>query len=163
VKIDLDVNDVNFERLFEKFIDSEKPIPSETIKKVTKAKKEFLPSVAQYFNEEKELTEKEYPAIIIPLRVDLFGINKIPVYAQFVDLERGIDHIKSEYYDLLQLKIVIQEGHGFLVTGEPDKESFSWQHDIWNSLRKSTEFEFVDISEVEKIKIYAEIHGVKPW
>lgn len=74
-----------------------------------------------------------------------------------------LHHIKSEYYDLIQLKSAIQDGHGFLVTSEPDKENSGQQHDIWNHLRTSKDFEFVDVSEVEKIETYAKIHGVRPW
>ena len=163
VRIDIPVNEENFIRLFEKYVDVEQATIEKSLKHVARVKEEFLPRVTAYFTEEKELTEKEYPSIIIPLKVDLFGKNNIPVYAQFVDLERNFNHIKSEYYDLLELKKIIQDGVGFLVSGEPDKENFNRQHDIWTSLRKSSEFEFVDVSEVEKIKIYAEKHGVKPW
>jgi len=164
IRIDISVNEENFIRLFEKYVDVEKPTEEKYLKQVSRVKEDFLPTVINYFSEEKELTEKEYPSIIIPLTVDLFGRNNIPVYAQFVDLERRrLDHIKSEYYDLVQLKRALQEGVGFLVSAEPDKEIFIRQHDIWSNIRKLKDFEFVDISEVEKIKTYAKEHGVKPW
>jgi hypothetical protein len=163
VRIDIAINEENFIRLFEKYIDFEQPVQERSLKQVSLVKEEFLPKVIQYFTEAKELTEKEYPSIIIPLTVDLFGMDHTPVYAQFVDLERSLNHIKCECYDLKQLKEALKDGVGFLISAEPDKETFNRQHNIWTSFRMSKDFEFVDVSEVEKIKIYAEEHGVKPW
>lgn len=162
VRIDIEFNDENFLKLFEKYIDIEKPLIEKSLKQVSRVKEAFLPTVTRYFTEEREITEKEFPSIIIPVTVDLFGRNSIPVYAQFVDLERNLNHIKGEYYDLKQLEEAIPDGYGFLVSSEPDKEQFPRQHDIWINIRKTTDFEFVDVSEVEKIKVYAEEHGVKP-
>lgn len=89
-------------------------------------------------------------------------MNETPVFARFIDLERRLDFIKSDYFDLTSLKMAIPESYGFLVSAEPLKERFPTQHTIWNSLKNNTDFDFTDISEVGKIRDYAERHGVKP-
>jgi len=56
VKIDLSVNDENFVRLFEKYVDVEKPTLERTFKRVQQVKEEFLPRVTNYFKEENEIS-----------------------------------------------------------------------------------------------------------
>lgn len=164
IRIDLPVNEEIYKRLFEKYIDTEKIRQEKQLKSVSKIREEFLPKVVEYFSEEKEITENDYPSIIIPVTVDLFGKNEDPVYAQFIDLERrNLNYIKNDYYDLKQLKDAIEKGKGFLITSEPNKENFNRQHDIWVHIRKAREFEIVDASEVEKIRQYAQEHDVKPF
>ena len=164
VKIDLPVNDEIFARLFEKYIDTIKVSTKKILNQVQRTKESFLPEVIAHFTGEKELTEKDFPGIVIPLKVDLSGKNETPVYAQFLDLERKLlTFIKNDYYDLKELKRVIGNGKGFLVTAEPDKELFIKQHNIWSNIRDANEFEIVDVSEVEMINKYAAEHEVRPW
>ncbi len=162
VRIDLQVTRQNYDRLFEKYIDPEKAPPQRSTKSIAKIKDAFLPTVAEFFTEEKEITEKEYPLLVMPVKIDLFGKNKRPVFAQFIDLEREIRFIKNDYFDLTQLKTIFNNGYGFLVTAEPNKQKFFPQHDIWNHLKTLSNFDFTDISEVEKIKHYAETHEIRP-
>jgi hypothetical protein len=164
VGIDLAVTPENFQQLFEKFIDRAKtPVEKNAVNRsVSRIKESFIPKVAGYFAEKREITPAEYPNILIPVTVDLFGRNEQIVFAQFIDMERHFNHIKTNYYDLKELKMIIPQSHSFLVSAEPEKIRFSKQHDIWDHIRSSHDFDYVDISEVDRIREYAEEHGVRP-
>lgn len=164
VKIDLPVIQETYNKLFEKFIDQQPDIfyRDQITSNVTRVREDFIPSIKQYFTTDCEISEKQFPGIIIPVTVDLYGKNEHPVFAQFVDLERKINYIKNDYYDLKVLKEAISTCHSFLITAEPIKDKFPVQHDIWNHIRASRIHENIDISEVERIREYAIEHNVTP-
>ena len=130
---------------------------------VSRIKDSFIPGVKQYFADEREISSAEFPSIVFPITIDLFGKNENIVFAQFVDMERHFNHIKNDYFDLKELKEVIREAKSFLVSAEPDTEKFPKQHEIWTHIRTNREFDYVDISEIDRIREYADLHGVKPF
>jgi hypothetical protein len=132
-------------------------------KGINKVRDTFIPTVSDYFLTEKQVTPKQIKRLSMPVNVDLFGKNEIPVIAQFIDMERHYNHIKTDYYDLKQLQEAIGENKSFLVSAEPDKIKFPICHDVWSTLRKSKSLEYVDSSEVERIREYAVAHAVKPF
>jgi len=163
VNVNVPINESSLSNLFRVLI-NEKEIPTKYTKhKFQQIKKEFIPKVSIYYNSEREVLPEEYPGLIIPVKIDLFGKNEQPVFAQFVDFERPINHIKNEFYDLKQLQEVIKMGKGFIISTEPGENKYSIQHTAWEAIRKSKIGEYIDISEVEKVKVYAEAHGVMPF
>lgn len=50
----------------------------------------------------------------------------------------------------------------FLVTQEPNKETFAQQHHLWNQTRKDSKYNCTDLSEINIIHEYALEHGVVP-
>lgn len=163
-KIDVEVTPEKFNQLFEKFIDIIRiPTIKNTIKgSISQVKRSFMPSVSNYFAENRKITPNEFPSVIIPVTIDLFGKNENIVFAQFIDMERNFNHIKIDYYDLKELRGIIPDAHSFLITAEPEKSTFQKQHEIWEHIRAGSDFDYVDISEVDRIKQYAVQHGVKP-
>ena len=61
----------------------------------------------------------------------------------------------------MQIKRALPNAKQFVVGFEPDKH-LEINHRIWNNVRQTSEFEYVDVSEAEKITEYAVIHGVIP-
>ncbi len=165
IQIDIPVNNQVFDMLFQKLIDQEyfhQLIKSE-LQSVVEVKRSFIPNVSEYFSSEKEITNDDFNGIVIPVTIDLIGKNERLVFAQFIELERNINYIKNDYYDLKQLKEVQPDSSGFLISSEPKKEKFVRQHQIWEQIRKSNHFSYLDTSEVQKIKEYAATHGVLPY
>lgn len=164
MRVDLTVNDQNFHQLFEKFVDLVKTPDIKNIhqRNVSRVKESFIPLVTDYFAENRTVTPEEFPRIVIPVTIDLYGKNENIVFAQFIDMERSFNHIKTDYYDLKELKSVIPDSHSFLVSAEPESSKFSKQHEIWDHIRSGHDFDYVDVSEIDRIREYAANHGVKP-
>jgi hypothetical protein len=160
--IDSETSEKNFKLLFKNYIDdNEIEVGSAKIKSFDTFKETFYPKMAAHFNIMHEVSFKEIPKLILPVKIDLIGKNKEEVFAQVVDLERHLNHIQNEISDLLFLKEAISRSKGFIISQEPDKK-FEKQHMIWQSIRKTQSFTYVDISETEKIRQYAVDHNVKP-
>jgi len=162
VRIDLEINEANFRKLFIKFIDKQEEPKIREKKSIFRVKDDFSESVKNHFTPERELPVKEFPRLSLPVTVDLFGKNEQIVIVQFVDLERQINFIKTDFFDLEQINRSIKKKTMFLVTQEPNKKTFSQQHHLWNQTRKDSKYNFTDLSELNLIQEYALEHGVVP-
>jgi hypothetical protein len=165
-KIDIQASEEIYDQLFNKFIDD-----SETVTAISKTnnvdrfKANNKVQLVKHFNVDREFTSIEIPKLIAPVKVDLLGKNEIPVYVQAVDLDKMVYHIEYELAQLAFLNLAFNEeekpAKGFVLSREPDKKEFK-QHNIWKQLRSSKQFEYIDLSEPEKILEYAKKHGVQP-
>ena len=162
VSIDVPVNDQIFSALFGKFIDHETTPKTNIRKNILIVKTEFLPRVKPYYSIEKELSTSEYPNLILPVTIDLFGKNEDFVIGQFFDLEKNVNFIKNDYFDYQQVKETIKTGKRFAISSEPEKNKYPQQHYFWNEIRNQPEITYVDINELEIIEDYAKEHGVVP-
>jgi hypothetical protein len=162
--IELDADEKLFQILFKKYIDE-----YAFIEKVTEPrafdnlKREFFSKVQNHFNVEQEVSNKEIPGLIIPVKVDLIGKNNRPVFAHAIDLEHNNYHIQNDLAILFMLTKVLNDGIGFHISAEPDQIEFPQQHDTWKILREFKETKYVDLSEAEIIKDYAIKHDVEPF
>jgi hypothetical protein len=165
LQIDVTINQDVFDKLFNKLVDHDfsKIAESMDLRGVRGVKQSFIPAVFEYFSCEKEVTNEDFSGLITPVTIDLIGKNERMIFAQFVDMERTVREIKFGYYDLKQLKDTEHDSEGFLVSSEPDKMRYIKQHQIWENIRNSKQFNYLDINEVEKIKEYAVVHHVVPF
>lgn len=163
VRIDLPMNSNLVKSLFEKLVEIDRGREPISSGKIQKVRASFLPTVKEYFCTEREIDNCDFAKVLMPLTVDLLGKNEIPVFAKFLELERNPNHIKSDFYDLTQLRSAFRKSYGFVVAYEPRKDRYKEQHLAWQYLRRSKKEELVDISEVEKIREYAIQHGVTPF
>lgn len=162
VSIDVPVNENIFENLFTRFIDdesSEKAAPKSDIQLV---KIKFFPVLKPYFTTEKKISFQTEKKILLPVTIDLFGKNEIPVMGQFFDLEKGINHIKTDMFDFQQVASIYKKSKKFIISSEPDKQTQADKHHFWSSIRKQKALTYVDINEVEIIEQYAKEHNVVP-
>jgi hypothetical protein len=95
----------------------------------------------------------------------MLGENGMPVYVQAIDMERRSYDIEYDIGVLLSLDTAFRqnkkESKGFILAQEPSVKEKE-QHAIWTELIKSAIFEYVDVSEGEKIIEYAEKFHVHP-
>lgn len=165
--IDVQASDSIYKQLFSKFIDSNEQaisgIPQS--KSIEFFKERNMPRLTKYFNIDRKISSREIPNLIMPVKVDMLGQNGMPVYVQTIDMDRRTYDIEYDIGVILSLHTAFEqnnkESKGFILSQEPyqkDKEQYS----IWEELRKSSIFEFVDISEGEKIIEYAEKNNVHP-
>lgn len=162
--IELEGTDHLFDLLYNKFIgdfDNEKEQEQEQVKYIELLKKEFYPRVKPYFNIEKEITSTQFASLITSVKVDLMGKNEITVFGQSIDFEKKNNSIEYTVGNLLQIKRAFPDAKQFVIGFEPNK-NLEVNHRIWENIRQISDFDYVDISEVERITEYAIEHGVTP-
>ena len=163
IEINLKITNDLFLTLFHKFVDKyeDKQKEKKQITKFEAFKKKFYPEVEPYFNIEHEIDSLIYPDLIMPISLDLMGKNENEVFAQSVDMSKTLITIERGIADLLIIKRALPEAKQFFISSEPDKLN-QINHNIWGNVRKMKEFEYVDLSETDKISEYAKKHGVLP-
>lgn len=163
IQIDLPANSELFSFLYKKYVDAIGSVGKRT-KRVEEVKEEFYPQIIQYYNTNKELSPKDIPNLPMPVNVDIIGKNEIEVIGQIIDFERPIYNISQDVGVINILMDAFEQGksHGFLVGNEPDKTTYPKSHSAWDDLRKWNKLEYLAWDEIDKVKEYAEKHGVKP-
>lgn len=166
-KIDIQTSFETFSILFKKFVDEielpkqlKEPDSFEVFKLLNKEK------IFQHYNIEKELTSNVIPGLIAPVKIDMLGKNEVPVYVQQVNLDRKLSSIEIDLAQLAFLNLAYAEQNinpkAFVISSEPELSKNIKQKMIWDDLRVSKQFEYVDVSEAEKIIEYAQDHNVQP-
>lgn len=160
--LELEANEEIFRKLFIKLIDEsafesreKKESQIETFKKI------FLPAVKPFFNIEREIDSSNFKGLYTPVKVDLLGKNENEVFAQTIDFEKRSQSVEFYIGTLLQINKALPNAKQFVIGYEPNKD-LTTNFQIWNNIRQSNDFEYVDISEANKIKEYAKMHDVKP-
>jgi len=166
--IDLPTTDFAFQTLFQKYIDDSIEELRNISKPIELFKKNYYPKLQSHFNVEREVTRDDVSNLIFPVKVSLLGKNEDPVFGQTIDFERNINHIETDFADLVFLKMAFDssglKSQSFLIASEPSKFRFPRQHSAWKDLFHSKEFEYVDVQEApQKIAEYVTAHDVKPF
>jgi hypothetical protein len=160
--IDLEFTEQLFKTMFRKLVD-DSAFEVVTIEKkiIDQFKKRFFPDIKPYFNIEKEIDAMDFPGLITPVKVDLLGKNGIETLGQTIDFEKRIHSIEFNIGNLLQLSRAMPKAKKFILGFEPDRK-IEINHRIWSNLRSIPEFEYIDISEAEKLTDYARNNNVTP-
>lgn len=164
--LELDGTQDTFKRFFQKYIDSS--YPAESINGIKEQnsfyyfKKEKLEVLKPYYNTDYRITSELYPNLLMPVKLDILGRNDREVFGKSINLERRVYHVREDMANLLILDKAIEDSKKFVISSEPDKLQFPTQHGIWSDLRSFSDYEYVDLSEAEKLEEYATFHGVLP-
>lgn len=162
-QIDKDADNELLDILYRKYIDANSVESKSETQLFGRLNRDFYPRVRSHFNVEQRITENEVPKLLVPVKLDLIGHNDRPVFAQKIDLERRMDFIQNDFGTVSMISDVLVNPQGFIISAEPNKAKYPEQHDVWIRLRQRNSTEYVDISEVERIKEYAELHDVQPF
>lgn len=169
VSINLELNQSNFVKLFEKFVFKYIPQPVEYKMPVTPhhvVKEQLYPKIKSRVNINKKLTPKEVPGLLIPkVTVDFIGRNDNPVAGEVMDFTSASSTLSNNIGHFMTLIDALKKDHGkyYIIGEEPHKNQFQEQHFIWSQIRKSDSIEFVSLKETEKISQYMEKHHVRPF
>ncbi len=162
-KISIEINNNIFEKLYLQFIDDELfsvKIEDDT-KSIEKFRQDFIPKLSNYYNLNYTVDNTILKGAIIPLKFDLVGKNEVEVFAKSIDLERRKYNVEHDINAFYPIKDLSRDSKKFIISTEPDKK-YTSQHQIWKNLRSSDWLEYIDVSEAEKLQIYAEEHNVLP-
>lgn len=160
--LDIEGSKSVFEKLFVKLIDELAYEKTEIkLKRIDNFKKGYYPKVKTYFNIERKIDSTHYSGLFTPVKIDLMGKNDIEVFAQSIDFDKEIRSIEFNVGNLLQINRAIPTAKQFVLGFEPGKQN-KIHHRVWNNIRKNADFDYVDISESDRIEEYAQTHGVTP-
>jgi hypothetical protein len=165
--ISIEATEENALKLYENFIGAELPLENSS-RKLTPfdyLNERFDGKIQNHFIINHTITYKDVPGLLVPVKVDLIGKNGIDVFVQSIDMTSNQSQIINEISTFYLLKDTYKknkwECKDFILSQEPPKE-YKKQHEIWNQLIMSDEFNYVDVTESEKIMEYAEANSVKP-
>jgi hypothetical protein len=171
--IDIELNEENFNRLFEKFVFHSIPVVSKLqTSSISLIKKNFTPKVESRVNVDFQLKANEFDFVLFNLNVDMIGRNDRPVLTQFFDFEASPESLKSRITNYISLikPFEIKEkkaGKFFMVADEPSKEQNSqhmiWKHLLESPLIKENFLEIVPTNELDRVEEYLEEHDVRPF
>jgi len=166
--IDIELNQIVFEKLFEKFIYNLPIVDEPQLKIIDKAKKQLEFSLAGKVNFDVDIDNTQVPGLIIPAKVWFIGKNDVQVTGEAKDFNGQRPHIIQQQINAhLYLIDRIKEtptgknGHFFLVGDEPPK-NLGENHKLWQAVNKSPMLDLVPTNEIEKIETYMQKHGVEP-
>ncbi len=149
-----------FEQLFMKFVDEQGVFPPKKSMERSFSRVRENVILRERFNYDFEINQNLFPELIVPVRIDFVGENERPTFIKLIDLERRKDYVTNDVTRFNFVRDAIPQSKRFVVTREPLKTSFPIQHQIWQNLKSTNLFEYVDTSEVERLEEYAEAHNV---
>lgn len=160
--LDVEGTDAVFQKLYFKLIDETAFSETEMkIKRIDNFKKEYFPRAKTYFNVERKIDSTNYSELLTPGKMDLMGKNDTEIFVHSIDFEKELRSIEYNVGILLQINFAIPKAKQFVLGYEPGKEN-RIHHQIWDNVRKSNIFEYVDIKEADNIIDYAKTHNVTP-
>lgn len=158
----------NFRKVYEKYIYAfsvEEKIIQE-IDVFRNVKERLYPIINKNVNIDKEITNNDFTDLIIPVKVNFIGVNGLPVTGQAINFEKSHYHLENDISRYIALTKAIEindkKGKYFVIGKEPVKIN-SDNHILWNDLKNSTFFDYVDISETEKVSDYILDNNVRPY
>jgi hypothetical protein len=167
--INLESNNNSFNKLYEKIL-SEINDVTESHKlhaesPIDIVKEKYGLAVNNHFALNRVIDSKKFKDLIVPVKVDLAGKNEIDVYVQSINMHTSANTIIQEIATFHMLKSIYKKNgvsmKDFVLTAEPPKDLIK-QHELWSNIYKSNDFNYIDISEAQKIMDYAESHNVTP-
>ncbi len=167
VKIDLQINDVIFEKLFEKFVFSYPQTIEHKIRPIERVKRRLSKSIADFVNFDVEFKKDDIPGLIVPAKIWFIGKNEVQVTGETKDFN-GIPHFVQQQINahLFLIDKIKQtkdgkNGHFFFIADEPSKK-LPENHKLWKAVKESNMLDMVPTSEIDKVESYMQQHGVEP-
>lgn len=168
-KIDIDLNSLNYKKIFEKYVFKifDKKNESEVIDVHAIVKRNLFPKIASNVNLEKIITSSDLDNLFAPIEVDFIGINGIPVAGQTIDFQKTSYYLENDVARFISLTKAIElqgkpKGQYYILGREPQK-STNKNYQLWEQIRDSNFLDFVDIDEVEQVEAYIAQNNVRPF
>lgn len=118
--------------------------------------------IREHFRIDVTIDRDVAPKIRIPVKVDLAGQNDLLTVAKFVDTDRPTRFTNQDAHAFNSLLNDTPEAKHWLVSSEPYKITQPEKHYAWKNLYDAFKGYYLDLSEVEEIERYAELHHVEP-
>lgn len=155
-----------FDRLYFKYVDlhQSSKADSHPLKLIESVMQRHI-NIDMFYGVNVEIDHDYIPGLVAPVKVDFSGRNEVDVYAQVIDMNQNSARIAVHVNAFAQLLQACNENdktvQNFLIATEPDRK-MAKQFDIWQQLRESRKFNYLDLKESERLIEYAQQHNVKP-
>jgi hypothetical protein len=167
LRIDVEIGEQVFQRLFEKFIFNFPQATEHKIKPIEKARRTLSKSIAEFVNFDVELKKDTIPGLVVPAKIWFIGKNEVQVTGESKDFN-GVAHFIQQQInahlfliDKIRETKVGKDGHFFFIGDEPSKE-LKENHKLWKAVKESTVLDLVPSGEIQKVEEYMQKHGVEP-
>ncbi|MGF1925643.1 MAG: hypothetical protein ACQUHE_15820, partial [Bacteroidia bacterium] len=147
-KIDVELGDQVFQKLFEKFIFNFPQTVEHTIKPIETARKALSKSIAEFVNFDVELKKDVVPGLLVPEKIWFIGKNEVQVTGESKDFNGVAHFIQQQINAHMFLVEKIREtkdgknGHFFFVGDEPSKD-LKENHKLWKAVKESKVLDLV--------------------
>lgn len=170
--IELDLNEESFRRLFNKYIfnyDEEiLNIKQEDI--LSKVKSKLYSKIEDRVNLNVQVSPKDFKELITPVDINFIGKNGVIVAGQTIDFDKSKYYLESDLTRYISFTKAVdysrpnnKKGQYFLVGKEPNKKENLQNHNTWKHIKDSHLVNYVDLSEIERIKEYIISKNVTPY
>jgi hypothetical protein len=166
-RIDLEITEPVFKKLFEKFVFNFPRSVEHIIKPIEKARKTLFKTISEFVNFDIELKKDTVPGLLVPAKIWFIGKNEVHVTGESKDFH-GVPHFIQQQINAHMFLIdKIREtkdgknGHFFFIGDEPSKDQKE-NHKLWKAVKESKILDLVPTDEIEKIEEYMVDHGVEP-
>ena len=171
--IDIELSDLNFKILFEKYVfrfdsqDSEYNYRKKSLHVVSEVKKYLYPTIEENVNIDITLDSSDFENLFAPIEVNFLGINNVPVAGQAFDFEKKHYYLENDVTRYISLTKALElegkkNGKYFVLGIEPEKNNQK-NHLMWQQIRDSNFLEFIDINDLGIIEDYIKKHSVHPY
>jgi len=162
-RIDVDFTESNFNLLFHRLVDAtplSPPTEKATQQRFEQLKRENW--VIRHFRKDISIDQRIYANVLFPVKVDLAGKNEQLTTAKLVATDRPVHYIYQDAHSFTSLLKQADEAKHFLISSEPNQQINPRQHDAWAKVRDAFKEQYLDLTEIERLKEYAEVHSVAP-
>ncbi|MES2487384.1 MAG: hypothetical protein V4581_15740 [Bacteroidota bacterium] len=166
--IELPLITENFKKLFEKYIFRfEEHIEDIQTSFEEKVERKLFPKIEHKVNLHTTITPIDFKELITPVTVDFIGKNGIIVAGQTMDFSKRLYNLENDLNKYITFTKAAdfedkKEGHYFIIGEEPSKQQIK-NHQAWKYVKDNNLVDYVDFSEIDKIKEYIDDKGVTPY
>jgi hypothetical protein len=119
------------------------------------------PIIRQRFDQNVRVDRTINPRVEIPVKVSLFGRNGVDYFGKVIDPYRPVNWLNQDASSFLGLALQTPQDVHYVISQEPDARTYPKQHESWRRFRGVAAFDYVDVSEIERIEAEAEQRGVR--
>lgn len=165
-EIDVEVNQMVFEKLFVNFVYDLPVTQVITVKPLEIVKRRLTASISNNVNFNIEVTSQDIAELEFPSKVWFIGKNEINVTGEVKDF--GIQHnllLQQLNSHLLLINKIKSNDNGrgkFFIIGDEPSKKISKNHQLWLTCKNMPSLELVSTNEVGKIEDYMIEHSVSP-
>lgn len=167
--IDIPLSETNFRKVFEKYIfQYDEAIITKSFTTVfEKVRNKLYPNIEGKVNIDKILTSLDFENLFAPIEVNFIGVNGVPVAGQTFDFEKKHYYLENDVTRFISLTKALElegrKGGKYFILGREPQKKFDKNHLMWEQIRDSYFFEFVDVDEIGIVEEYIDMNHVVPF
>jgi len=169
--IELPIEESSFRKIFDKYIFNydEEVVSNYKEDILFKVKTRLYSKIEERVNLNVQVSPKDFEELVTPVDINFIGKNGVIVAGQTIDFDKRQYYLENDLTRFISFTKAVdysnknKKGQYFLVGQEPNKKDHPQNHKTWKHVKDSHLVQYVDLSEIEKIKDYLEKKNVTPF